>query len=75
MEVLSVHPMIQKTTSFNEQYTILTVNRGNTTHMVREKHVTINAYQHPNHKRIYLKQSEFQHHLGQEQIIYCPKKY
>jgi hypothetical protein len=73
MEVLSVDPMINKTTSVNGEDTIPTVNRGNTAYMIRENHVTRNPYRHPNHKIRYLKQSEYQYHLSQEQLIYRPK--
>jgi hypothetical protein len=73
MEVLSVDPTINKTTSINEQYTIPVVNRGNVARTVRENHVTRNPYQHPNHKRRYLKQSKYQYHLIREQLIYFLK--
>jgi glycogen debranching enzyme len=45
MEVSSVDPTTKKTTS-NEEDTIPTVNRGNTTCSVRENHVTRKPYRH-----------------------------
>jgi hypothetical protein len=45
----------------------------NATNMIRENHVTRNPYRYPNHKSRYLKQSEYQNHLSQEQQIYHPK--
>jgi hypothetical protein len=45
----------------------------NATNMIRENHVTRNPYRHPNHKSRYIKLSEFQYDLSQEQLIYHPK--
>jgi hypothetical protein len=72
MKVLSVDPTTNKTTS-NEEDTITIVNQESTC-SVRENHVTRKPYRHPNHKSRYLKLSECQDHLNQEQQIYHPKK-
>jgi hypothetical protein len=55
---------INNTTSMHEE---------NTTNMIRENHFTRNPYRRLKHKSRYLKQSEFQYHLSQEQLIYRPK--
>jgi hypothetical protein len=41
--------------------------------MIREDNVIRTPYRHPNHKSRYLKQSEYQYHLGQEQLNYRSK--
>jgi hypothetical protein len=41
--------------------------------MIKENNVIRTPYRHPNHKRRYLKQSEYQYHLGRKQLNYLPK--
>jgi hypothetical protein len=56
MEISSVDPTINQTTSVDEEDTIPEINRENTTHMIRESQATKTPYRHPNHKSRYLNQ-------------------
>jgi hypothetical protein len=77
MEVLSVltnrNSSINKTTSVHEENHISKLNEENDYKYDKGKSCYKNPYRHPNHKRRYLNQSEYQYHLGQEQLIYYPK--
>jgi hypothetical protein len=64
---------INQATSMHEENHIPKLNQENTTSMIRENNVIRTPYRHPNHKRRYLKQSEYQYHLGREQLNYHPK--
>jgi hypothetical protein len=64
---------INQGTSMHEKNHILKLNKENTTNMIRENNVTRNPYRHPNHKRRYPKQLEYQYHSGRERLTYRPK--
>jgi hypothetical protein len=61
---------INQATSMREENHISKLNQENTTSMIRENNVIRTPYRHPNHKSRYLKQSEYQYHLGQKQLNY-----
>jgi myosin heavy subunit len=73
LKIPSEDPMTNQATSMREENHIPKLNQENATSMIRENHVIRTPYRHPNHKSRYLKQSEYQYHLGRERLTYRPK--
>jgi hypothetical protein len=73
LEIPSEDPMTNQATSMREENHIPKLNQENATSMIRENHVIRTPYRHPNHKSRYLKQSEYQYHLGRKQLTYLSK--
>jgi hypothetical protein len=56
------NPSINKATSAREENHISKLKEENATSMIRESNAIRNPYRHPNHKRKYIIQSEYQYY-------------
>jgi hypothetical protein len=64
---------INNATSVQEENKMPKENQENATNMIRKNHAIRTPYRHPNHKRRYLNELEYQCHLRWKQLTYLLK--